>query len=80
MAATDQLSSTIYFVAAILGAAGMVLIFIGDMLRKSQDSKAGTIKFLGIAIAALSIILATSTFFVASGINRPLHIQLTPRK
>jgi hypothetical protein len=71
---SDQFNNTIYFTALVFGASGLVLIFIGDMLRKNNDSKAGSIKFLGIAIAAISITLATSTFFVASGINRPLHL------
>jgi hypothetical protein len=75
---SDQFNNTIYFIALICGASGLVLIFIGDMLRKNNDSKAGSIKFLGIAMAAISITLATSTFFVASGINRPLHFTPAP--
>jgi len=75
---SDQFNSTIYFISLICGASGLVLIFIGDMLRKNNDSKAGSIKFLGIAIAAVSVTLATSTYFVASGINRPLHLIPKP--
>lgn len=73
----EQFDNTVYFVALIFGASGLVLIFIGDMLRKNNDPKAGSIKFVGIAVSALSVILATSTFFVSSGFNRPLH--LTPK-
>ncbi|HEY9718490.1 MAG TPA: hypothetical protein V6C69_13550 [Trichormus sp.] len=76
---SEQFNNTIYFVALIFGASGLVLIFVGDMLRKNNDSKAGSIKFLGLAIAAISVTLATSTFFVSSGINRPLHLTPKPQ-
>jgi hypothetical protein len=72
---SEHLYDSLYVWAMAIGAIGIILIVVSLTMQKSQSPLAGRLKFAGFACAALAIIMATSTFFVSSGVNRPLHIE-----